>query len=165
MPVVHARRFTPVSYDRDELIEEAEALTNPALARWLAGQRDAVFAEIMNQTGERIWGGAIYLDALAEAIRDAFGAHSRMETISSLWLQIYNHPEFAGGTVFTRTDVAFALADKAPLEWNEQEERAATAAVTEEQLGITLEFSDTYFDATMWYELLRARFEDEARRT
>jgi hypothetical protein len=87
-----------------------------------------------------------------------------METISSLWLQIYNHPEFAGGTVFTRTDVALALADKAPREWSDEEERAATAAVTEEQLGTALAFSDYYFDATMWYELLRARLEDEARR-
>jgi hypothetical protein len=87
-----------------------------------------------------------------------------METILSLWLQICNHPEFAGGTVFTRTDVALALADKAPREWSDEEERAATAAVTEEQLGIAQAFSDDYFDAAMWYELLRSRFEDEASR-
>jgi hypothetical protein len=87
-----------------------------------------------------------------------------METISSLWLQIYNHPDFAGGTLFTRTDVAVALADKASREWSDEEERAATAAVTEEQLGIAQAFSDDYFDATMWYELLPTRFEDEALR-
>jgi hypothetical protein len=164
MSAPYERRFTPVSYDRDQLVEEAETLADPAIACWLAGQPDAVFAEIMNQTGERIWGGAIYLDALEGAIRDAYDARSRMETISSLWLQIYNHPAFAGGTVFTRTDVALALANKAPREWSDEEERAATAAVTEEQLGIAQAFSDSYFDATMWYELLRSRFEDMTRR-
>jgi len=30
-------------------------------------------------------------------------------TIFELWMQVVNHPDYAGGTVFTRTDVADAL--------------------------------------------------------
>jgi hypothetical protein len=65
-------RFFPVSYSRDELVEEAEVLADSSLGSWLADQPDAVFEEIMAGAERRIWGGAGYLAALTEALQDAY---------------------------------------------------------------------------------------------
>jgi hypothetical protein len=69
--VPSGRRFFPVSYSCDELVEEAEALVDTSLASWLAEQPEAVFEEIMEGVGWRIWGGAGYLAALTEALKEA----------------------------------------------------------------------------------------------
>jgi hypothetical protein len=82
-----------------------------------------------------------------------------MDRISSLWAKICSHPDFAGGTVFTREDVAKTLYGE--FETDEQE-REAAAAVTDDQLGIAQAFSDDYFDASEWFELLRAEFDQQS---
>jgi hypothetical protein len=83
-----------------------------------------------------------------------------MDTISSLWSKICSHPDYVGGTVFTRFDVARVLSGE--FESVEQED-AAAAAVTDEQLAIAQNFSDNYFfDRYLWFDLLRAEFDRQS---
>jgi hypothetical protein len=67
-------RFSPVSYTRQELIDEAQMLVDASTAAWLAKQPDHVFDGIMAATGDAIWGGAGYLASLIEAFQKARGA-------------------------------------------------------------------------------------------
>ena len=91
MAVLDERRFTPISYSRDELVAEAECLTDTEVASWLAAQSDDTFGEIMNETNRLIWFGASYLGSLEAAMRSAFVAANpcaRRSAKSSLYVAI-----------------------------------------------------------------------------
>jgi hypothetical protein len=74
MAVLDERRFAPVSYSREELVEEAECLTDTEIAAWLAAEPDDTFEAIMSHTNGLIWGGASYLGSLEKAIRSTYAA-------------------------------------------------------------------------------------------
>jgi hypothetical protein len=82
-------------------------------------------------------------------------------TINELWERVRSHPDFAGGTVFTRQDVADAIYEPQEGWKDEQAPRDLVDGLTTRQISAAVEAIRSYiFDEQLsytWRDALRAR--------
>lgn len=79
-----------------------------------------------------------------------------MADIYELWTEITNHPDFAGGAVFTREQVAHALFEPDTL-WPDPARPESMAGVTEEVMHSARIATEVYIHRQIytWQEAIR----------